>query len=75
MNKYDIGEKVIFVWNFSEFPGIIREICNSGIYKVEFSPHIAAGSYQTIRDICEGYLRKNESYQEINLEKKIIIRI
>lgn len=80
MNRYQVGEKVIFKWNFSEFPGIIRGITESdnlygSVYKVEFSPHIEAGSYDTIRDIHESFLKSTELLKIEEGIKKIIIKI
>jgi hypothetical protein len=83
MNKYQLDEKVIFVWNFREFPGIIRGITKSGnlngvnytVYKVEFSPHIEAGSYNTMRDIHEAFLKSTESLKIEEKIKRILIKI
>jgi hypothetical protein len=80
MNKYQVGEKVIFSCNFGESPGIIRGIMklsdlngiNHTVYKVEFSPHI---SYGTIRNIDELFLKSTELLKIEEGIKKIIIKI
>ena len=80
MNRYQLSEKVIFKWNFSEFPGIIRGITKSdnlygSVYKVEFSQHIEAGRCETLRDIHEAFLKSTESLQIEEKIKRILIKI
>ena len=80
MNKFKINQHVLFTWTFNSYPGIIRGYAKgystSDIYIVEFSPDIAAGTINTLRNISGYYLKNDESFQEEEVEKgKIIIKI
>jgi hypothetical protein len=82
MNKFKINQHVLFTWTFNSYPGIIRGYAEGysegDVYIVEFSPDIAAGRINRLRNISAYYLKNDESFQEkeVKVEKRqIIIKI
>ena len=81
MNKFKINQHVLFTWTFTSYPGIIRGYAEGysegDVYIVEFSPDIAAGRINRLRNISAYYLKNDESLQEeVKIEKRqIIIKI
>jgi hypothetical protein len=78
MNKFKINQHVLFTWTFISYPGIIRGYADGysagDVYVVEFSPDIAAGRFNTLRNISGYYLKNDESFkEEVKVEKRQII--
>jgi hypothetical protein len=67
--EFKVNDKVIFTWNFSQFPCIIEEIIinedttNCKTYKVRFPENSYAGSHENPRIILGYYLKLDPDYQ------------
>jgi hypothetical protein len=71
---FKIGQQIIFIWNYSSYPGIIRGHKDASVYIVEFPEDSYAGSYERYRDIHKAFLRLSDLENNI-IDKKIIIKI
>jgi hypothetical protein len=67
--EFKVNDKVIFTWNFAQFPCVIEEILynietnNSILYKVRFPENSVAGSVQNPRMILGYYLKIDPNYE------------
>ena len=82
--EFKVNDKVIFTWNFSQFPCIIEEILNNveiyncKIYKVRFPINSYAGSHENPRNILGYYLKldlNSENQTQIINTQRFIIEI
>jgi hypothetical protein len=70
--SFKINDKVIFTWNYSNFPGEIVEVLeyiniyNCKKYKVKFPPNSYAGSVTNPREILGYYLKLDLNYENSN---------
>ena len=72
--SFKVNDKVIFTWNFAQYPCIIEEILynvelyNCRIYKVRFPLNSYAGSVENPRNILGEFLKldlNNENQTKI----------
>jgi hypothetical protein len=82
--SFKVNDKVIFTWNFSQFPCIIEEILyevevyNWRIYKVRFPINSYAGSVENPRNILGEFLKldpNNENPTKIINNQRFEIEI